>query len=88
MQFEPLTRVLIQRSNGVVESWAVIRYFKGDVLVGAAYTGHDGVKDRQRYKRINPSLLTKWQATLPDTDVYRPLSDEQLDHAVNALEAA
>lgn len=83
--FTPLTRVLIERSSGDVESWIVLYYLDGHVVVGAEVP-YQGEMVRAT-KHIPPRLLAEWQRELTGRPVeVRPAAEAQLELAVRWAE--
>lgn len=76
-KFSPLDRVLVQRTDGDVDSWIVLHYLDGRVVVGCEAPEGDLTK------HVPPAQLAEWQSTLAQHGAIkvRPASLRQLESA-------
>lgn len=78
--FNPLSRVIVKRSDGTFDSWIVLHYLDGRVVVGAEVPHPYGTAEAT--KQIDPRDLARWQRKYADCEVVvRPASEAQIELA-------
>ena len=75
-KFSPLDRVLVERTDGTLDSWIVLHYLDGGVVVGCES------EEGELTKRVPALMLTQWQEQHAGQDHrIRPASLSQLEVA-------
>lgn len=75
-KFDPLTRVLVERTDGSLDSWVVLHYLDGRVIVGCE------TEEGELTKAVPPRILAAWQEQHAGQDHrIRPASLSQLEVA-------
>lgn len=84
--FDPLTRVIVKRNDGTFESWIVLHYLDGRVVVGAEVPHPYGTAEAT--KQIPPADLARWQTKYADCEiVVRPATEAQIECAFRWAES-
>lgn len=74
--FTPLDRVLVERTDGSLDSWIVLHYLDGRVIVGCE------TEEGEATKAVPPRILAAWQEQHAGQDHrIRPASLVQLEVA-------
>lgn len=79
--FNPLDRVVVKRSGGKVESWIVLHYLDGKVVVGREQKG------QAIAKHVSPADLAAWQEKFAGQPVKESVASfEQIEVAFKFAE--
>lgn len=74
--FASQDRVIVKRTSGKFEEWAVIHWLDGQVVVGAETRRGDA------FKKVPVEILKAWQAEAEGENVRcRPLTEAQIETA-------